>query len=89
MGGLRSPTGRPSEPLKLGEPLKIKLLPAMEEPYHSYVMMGYAALEARMMASLLLVCCKACGEMVQQGCTMLHCRDRKDAAHLALEVMES
>lgn len=91
MGGLRSPTGRnPGRLLDFRQPFgEVRLLPTREETYQSYVMADYAGMEARIMASLLLVCCKACGDMISQGCLMRHCREKGDPAHLALEVMES
>ena len=91
MGGLRSPTGRnPGRLLDFRQPCgEVRLLPTKGEPYQSYVMADYAGMEARMMASLLLVCCKVCGDMISQGCLAQHCRDKKDPVHLALEVMET
>ncbi len=83
MGGLRSPTGRLIGAPSFPKNTEVRFLPR-RDPYPSFhfgIRADYAALECKK--------CRACGELVLNMCLAFHCRQKNDAAHLALEVMET
>ena len=95
MGGVSSPTGRNPSRMALAdlkEPLgEVRVLPRdPSPPVHRFVRIDadYAGLEARAMAALCGKC-PACGTLVMKMFLAKHCREKDDAVHLALEVLES
>jgi hypothetical protein len=88
MGGVRSPTGRDEVPPRLAHFRGTEIRLIKREPALHLHNLDYKTVETRM-AKHLCKKCSLCGEPVMAGCFSMHCREKGDAGHLALEVMES